>query len=171
MVSELNSRVFRDYLFYSINGRPRQVMSVEAEISPNSDMVTIYRGGSAKFVEVTPVYTSFPEFNSTINLFVESGSPGVYATDFLKFLETMVDSDQIFSPGNPLHNSLRQKDLDGWKKVLKRIPSLTEPKMSCSINREVKSNKDLDMISNAFYNYMGMPVLFYLNRMGEFSKQ
>jgi hypothetical protein len=171
MVPELNSRVFRDHLFYSINGRDRQVMSAEAEISSDSDLVTIYRRTSSKFVEVTPIYTIFSESNPTIDLFVESGIPGVYRSDFLKFLEIMVNSDQIFSPGNSLHNCLRQEDLDRWRTVLKRVPPLDEPKMTCSVHREVKSKADLDAVLNAFYNYMGMPVLFYLNRMGEFFKQ
>jgi hypothetical protein len=82
----------------------------------------------------------------------------------------MVQNDQIFSPGNPLYNSLRQRNLDGWRKILRRVPNAGKPGIVCSLLKDINNRGDYDALRDSFVHYMGFPVLFYLYRMSEFSK-
>jgi hypothetical protein len=166
MAIELTSRDFRDYLLNSVNSRDRQIMAAEAE--PLGDLgVTLYRLRSADFVNVTPVYTSGTR---TIDLLVESGTVGLYGRDFGAFLESIVNNDQIFSPGNPLAEFDTGK-IEAWRIMLKRIANPGEGKMTCLVQNDVNTRGDYHNLMDAFMSYMGMPVLFYLYRMGEFVRK
>ena len=100
-----------------------------------------------------------------IEIAIEPYKAGVTGGDVCRFLELLVNDDQIFSRGNPLFNIEKLKDLKSWKEVLRRSYERGQNKMSCYV---IDPNASTGRLKRAFYEYMVRPCRYYLFNLGRF---
>ncbi len=86
---------------------------------------------------------------------------GVENDDFGRFLDRTVNNDRIFEKGQPFYSEERQKNLEKWHKILRRVPD--ESKMICEISDRSVST---DTLRKTIWDYMFKPCLFYFYNAG-----
>jgi len=105
---------------------------------------------------------------SEIELLITPGSvrqEDVSEQDVVNFLERLVRKDNLFKEGGNLYNPKKPRELQEFKRTLRRV-NTRENIIICQV---IDKQADSEKIKRVAYNYMFRPCLNYLIHMGEFS--
>ena len=172
MVYSITSGELRDYVYGRIVSPPLpgNFQSLLNAKSLGNSSFQLWTRAVHDINSLTCTFDYSPDVaTDRVEVLLQPNKPGLDEGDVFRFLEQMVVGDRIFQEGFPLCPRMRNfgKNIREAQRTFLRIDDVPGASIACRVPR-IRGGKEY--VKELIYDYMFRPGLFYLFRMGEFSK-